>query len=229
MGQLQYQVLNMAGEEVGAMELDPRVFGAELKESLVHATVRWQRASRRAGNHSALNRANMKGGGSKPWRQKGTGRARAGSRNSPVWVGGAVAHGPQPRSYSFRLSKRARRQALTSVLTDKVLKQRLRILDKIEIGDGKTKSAAGVLGRIGIGASKAVIVNEDGSVSLARATRNIPGVQAVPVEGVNVFDLMRHEYLVCTEKGVKALQDRLIGVSAEGDNAVVEALGDSKE
>ncbi|MCB0338478.1 MAG: 50S ribosomal protein L4 [Bdellovibrionales bacterium] len=208
-----HKVIDMKGKEVGSIDLHPEVFGVKVKESLVHDTVRWQLAKRRSGTHKALTRAEMSGGGRKPWKQKGTGNARAGSNTSPVWVGGGVSHGPRPRSYEFRLSKRARRQALCSVLTDKVRKDQLRVLDSLSVETGKTKDMASVLQNVGVGRYGAVIVvDELGSSSgqlVKRAAQNLGKALVLPVSGVNVYDLLRFGHVVVSRDSVKALEERL--------------------
>lgn len=215
MESIRYKVLNIGGDEVGEMELDPEVFNAKECRSLVHQTVRWQRACRRAGSHSVLSRGNMKGGGKKPWRQKGTGRARAGTRNSPVWVGGAVAHGPQPRDYSFRLSARSRRQALASVLSSKVKANELIILDELPIKEGKTREIVSILDKLGVKDTSSLLVTPTKDEMLRRSSGNLKRSLALPVIGANVYDLLRHRYLLCTKESVSALVQRVKGSVVE--------------
>ena len=206
---LKYKMHDMSGKEVGSIELDPEVFGAKVHEAIVHETVRWQLARRRAGTHRALTRSMMKGGGKKPWKQKGTGRARAGSNISPLWVGGASVHGPLPRCYDYRLSKRSRRQALVSVLTSKVQDAKLVVLDKLQVPSGKTRDMASVLAKIGISEQDVVIVTASSEEMVSRSSRNLSKVLALSVSGVNVYDLLRHKYVVSTQDGIKALQARV--------------------
>jgi large subunit ribosomal protein L4 len=213
------KILNSEGKEVGSVELNPEVFNARLVPGIVQQAVRWQLAKRRAGTHSALNRAKKTGGGRKPFKQKGTGRARAGSSNSPVWVGGAVAHGPQPRSYEFRFPKRARRQALTSVLTSKRSNDRLVILDDLSIADGKTKSLVACLEKIGVENGSAAIILSGENSLVERSSGNLKKVKTLPVEGANVYDLLKHRYVVLTRESLEALQDRVLGVSAKEEAA----------
>jgi large subunit ribosomal protein L4 len=210
---------NMSGKEVGSVDLDPEVFAAKIHEAIVHETVRWQLARRRAGTHQALTRSMMKGGKKKPWKQKGTGRARAGSGVSPLWVGGASIHGPLPRDYDFRLSKRSRRQALASVLTSKVQEEKLVILDKLQIPSGKTKDFAAVLKKIGIAEQDAIVVTAKSEDMVTRSSRNIQKVLALSVAGVNVYDLLRHKYIVSTKDGIEALQARVKGQGASEEAA----------
>ncbi len=237
MKSLTYKVLDSKGAEVGTIELDPAIFGAPILEDLVHQTVRWQRAKMRAGTHSTLTKGVMKGGNRKPRKQKGSGRARCGSNTSPLWVGGAVAHGPHPRSYEFRLSKRVRKQALASVLSDKVRTSRLIVLDQISNPSGKTKDFAKLLKDVGVTDSRvALVLDAPGGAEAAsekatakksskkgaavadtnsvmrsavsRSARNIDGLIAFPVGGTNVYDLARTKFLVCSKAGVKELEKR---------------------
>lgn len=217
-----YKVLNMEGKEVGSMELDPEIFQTKVDQKLVQQTVVWQLNCRRAGTHSAKTRAEVSGGGRKPWPQKGRGTARSGSNTSPVWVGGGVAHGPKPRDYSTRVSKRTRRQALLSVLTEKVNQKQLVILDDLQIESGKTKQMQQVLKNIGIAAGERkgiAIIMPDKQEAVWRSSRNIPRTVTLPVAGVNVYDLMKAKYLISTKQGITALQIRLKGVGEEGAEA----------
>lgn len=211
------KVLNMEGREVGTISLDPEVFDAKINESLVHKAVRWQRNSRRAGTHSALTKAEVSGGGKKPWRQKGTGRARAGSNTSPLWVGGGVIHGPKPRSYEFRFNKRERRLALASALTDLRRRGNLLVLDELKVESGKTRDMQAVLTRIGAGRSKTMIISSvaDRSSGLARSSRNLASVVTLPVSGVNVYDLVNARFVVATREGVTSLQARVKGLQED--------------
>ena len=205
---LNCKVLSLDGKEVGSLALSPSVFGAPIRQGIVHATVRWQRACARAGTHSTLDKGEMEGGNRKPWRQKGTGRARSGSNTSPVWVGGAVAHGPHPRDYSFRLNKRFRREALAAVLSDKVKNGKLVVLENLST-KGTTKEMKGILGKIGVAQTKTLIVLPERDDMVWRSSSNLTGVSTQAVAGVNVYDLLNAEYLVSTKDGIAALQARL--------------------
>lgn len=206
---IKYKVVSMKGEDKGSIELDPRVFGADVNETLVHETVRWQLARRRAGTQSVLGRADMKGGGKKPWRQKGTGNARAGSNTSPLWVGGGQVHAPKPRCYDYRLPKRTRTQALVSVLSEKVSSNSLVILDDLAVESGKTKQMVEILEKIGVGANKAVLVVAEENAKLSRSANNIANLSTLKVDGVNVYDLLCSKYIVSTRKGIEAIQERV--------------------
>ena len=219
MSTIKYKVVNKEGKEVGTVDLDARVFQAPDNENLVHDVVVWQLNKRRAGTHSSQTRTMMEGGGRKPWRQKGTGRARAGSNNSPLWVGGAVTFGPQPRDYTSRVTKRTRRQALASVLSDKVRQSTLVVLDSFGLEKPRTKDMASILGSVCAEKTKALVVlpstegGDDKQIAVAKSSHNLTGVKAIPVEGINVYDVLNHKYLVCTKDAVASLQDRLLGGS----------------
>lgn len=217
MSSVSYKVLSSDGKEVGTVDLDPKVFNAEVLEYLVHDAVVWQRNKKRAGTHSALTKAEVSGGGKKPWKQKGTGNARAGSNTSPLWVGGGVTHGPKPRDYTTRLSKRARRQALCSVLTDKVRNEGLKIVDSLVVKSGKTRDMVDLLKKLGVAGESITLVqsdNENGA-AVERASRNIAGIKPLKVSGVNVYDLLKNKYLVVTKEDILALQGRIL---KEGEN-----------
>lgn len=215
MNALKHKVVNIEGKEIGTIDLNPAVFATRVDESVIHEVVRWQLARRRQGTHSTLNRARMEGGGRKPFKQKGSGRARAGSRNSPIWVGGAVAHGPTPRDYDYRLPKRARRQALSAVLSNKLIQERIVILDEINIADGKTKSMLECLEKIGVKDGSATIVLNEKNESVERSSSNLKKVKTLPSYGANVYDLMNRTYLVSTKAGIEALQARLAEKKSE--------------
>jgi large subunit ribosomal protein L4 len=166
-----------------------------------------QRANKRAGTHSTKTRGEAGAAAEKPWRQKGTGRARAGSSRSPIWTGGAIIFGPQPRDYSYRLPSSARRSALRSALAMRLRENALTVVDKIEIADGKTKSVLQVLGALGL--EKTLIIVEAANPLLERAARNLPGVKVLRVEGANDYDILRHTHLVVTREAVDALRGRI--------------------
>lgn len=215
MENVKYSVVNMGGKEVGSIDLDGSVFGAPVNESLVHQTVRWQLAKRRAGTHSTLSRSDMWASGAKPVKQKKTGRARAGSFVSPLWVGGAVVFGPKPRSYDFRLTKRTRRQALAAVLSEKTSTKMLRIVDEITMKTPRTGEFVEMLGKIGASDGGVAIVLGDKNEIVMKSLRNIPKVTLLPAAGVNVYDLLRHKYLVATKEGIKALEGRVLQTEGE--------------
>lgn len=207
MAKISVNVLNMDGKEVGTLDLDPTVFDAPPLEHLVHLMVRWQRAKGRAGTHSTLTKGTMEGGAKKPWKQKGTGRARAGSSTSPLWVGGAVAHGPHPRSYEFRMNKQERRAALTAILSARHRDGRFIVLDSLAIKSAKTKDMAKVLKKIGA-TGKTCLVIPELDAAIARSSRNLKGVMALSTLGANVYDLVNANFVVSTKAGVEALTSR---------------------
>lgn len=209
---LAYPVISLDGKEVGSINLHPEVFDAPIRSDIVHAAVTWQRNRRRAGTHSTITRGEMLGGGKKPFKQKGTGRARQGSTTSPIFVGGGVAHGPQPRSYETRVPKRLRIQALRSVLTDKRVNNGLIIVDDFKIKEAKTKNVAGMLRKLGIDHEKVVIVLPLEGELLFRASRNIPTVRPLAIEGLNVYDLVDHSILLCSKGDVERIQERALGI-----------------
>lgn len=216
---VQAKMRKSSGGEAGTIDLSADVFGAPVYTHLVHQVVRWQRAKKRAGTHDVLSRSEMKGGGKKPWKQKGTGRARAGSIISPLWVGGAVVHGPSPRSYEFKVPKGVRRKALSSALTAKVKTDSLIIVDQIASTDGKTKGMASMLKSLGVSGSILVVLSDKtftdkGSENTVKAIRNIARVNLIPVNGINVYDIMRAKYVVVASDAVKGIESRCLG-SAE--------------
>lgn len=203
-----YKVINKDGKEVGNMSLNPSVFGAPVLQDLVQSAVRWQRAKSRAGTHSVLTRSNIKGGAKKPFKQKGTGRARAGSSVSPLWVGGAVVHGPTPRSYEFRFPKRVRKQALAAVLSDKVNNEAIKIVDDLAFS-GKTKEFSAMLDKLELAGKKVLLVvngKEQSEESLVRAARNLPKVEILSIAGLNVYSLMNAETVLCSKAVMEQFQ-----------------------
>ncbi|MBN2808637.1 MAG: 50S ribosomal protein L4 [Deltaproteobacteria bacterium] len=199
-------VYNMQKEKVAETEIADAVFNAEIKEHLVRDVVVWQLAKRRRGTVAVKNRSRVKGGAAKPWRQKGTGRARAGTSRSPIWRGGGVIFGPQQRDYSYRLPKEVRRQALISVLTQKFQDGKLLIFNDFNLETVKTKQIAELLKRFAV--NKAVLVAEDNQ-ELYLSTRNLQGAMAVNQNGVNVYDLLRYDYLMLSDASLKKIEGAL--------------------
>jgi large subunit ribosomal protein L4 len=200
-------VVNQAKEPAGEITLPAGVFDGPVRRHLLYEVVNMQRASRRAGTASTKTRAAVRGGGKKPWRQKGTGRARAGSTRSPIWVGGAIVFGPQPRDYSYRLPASARRSALRSALAMKVREGKLVVLDAIAIADGKTRSMAQMLDALGL--TNVLIIIATADLLLERAARNLPTVKVLRAAGANVEDILRYQHLVLTRDAVAALSGRV--------------------
>ena len=198
---------SMSGSQVGEIDL-PGSFGERRRNHLIYEVVQSQLASRRAGTHATKTRAMVSGGGKKPWKQKGTGRARAGSSRSPLWAGGATVFGPQPRDYSYRLPAQARRTALRSAIADRQREGALQVLDSIALPEAKTKRLVEMLGALGLEKSVLIVIagRDD---SLERAARNLPGVKVLRSEGLIVADVLRHKTLVLTQDAVAALAERV--------------------
>jgi len=198
---------SMSGSQVGEIDL-PGSFGERRRNHLIYEVVQSQLASRRAGTHATKTRAMVSGGGKKPWKQKGTGRARAGSSRSPLWAGGATVFGPQPRDYSYRLPAQARRTALRSAIADRQREGALQVLDSIALPEAKTKRLVEMLGALGLEKSVLIVIagRDD---TLERAARNLPGVKVLRSEGLNVADVLRHKTLVLTQDAVAALAERV--------------------
>ncbi|AMA64379.1 MAG: 50S ribosomal protein L4 [Kurthia gibsonii] len=201
-------VLSQTGSSVGEIELNDAIFGIEPNESVVFDAVIAQRASLRQGTHKVKNRSEVAGGGRKPWRQKGTGRARQGSIRSPQWRGGGIVFGPTPRSYAYKLPKKVRRLALKSVLSAKVADTELVVLDALTLAAPKTKDFVQVLSDLKI-ESKALFVTADVEENVALAARNIPGVTVLTAEGINVLDLVGHNQVVMTKSAVEKIEEVL--------------------
>ena len=200
-------VVNQAKAPAGELTLPAGLFDGPVRRHLLYEVVKMQRANRRAGTAATKTRGEVSGGGKKPWRQKGTGRARAGSNRSPIWVGGATIFGPQPRDYSYRLPATARRSALRSVLALKVKQDQLVVLDKIDIEPAKTKVVAKMLADLGL--TSVLIVVGEAHPSLERAARNLPRVKVIRAAGANVYDILRYRHLVLTREAIVALEQRV--------------------
>ncbi|WP_048601064.1 50S ribosomal protein L4 [Rubeoparvulum massiliense] len=199
---------NQTGSQVGEIELSDAVFGIKPNEALLHQAVLLQQAAERQGTHAVKNRAAVRGGGRKPWRQKGTGRARQGSIRSPQWVGGGVVFGPTPRKYGFKMPKKMRRLALKSALSSKALSDELVVLEGLNLEQPKTSLMAQVLK--GLQADrKALVVSEQFDEKVALSARNIPGVKYMTVNGLNVLDIIRFDKLIITKDAVTRVEEVL--------------------
>ena len=201
-------VYNSANQQVGDIELNDSVFGVEMNAGLVHQAVVMQLASRRLGTHATKTRGLVRGGGRKPWRQKGTGRARSGSTRSPLWVGGGTVFGPQPRSYAFRMPKKQRRLAIKCALSDKVASGDFIVLDDLQFDAPKTKSVIQMLGDFGVDA-KSLIITLDENENVELSSRNIPGVKAINTMGLNVYDILNHTKLFITKAAIEKIEEVL--------------------
>lgn len=201
-------VFNMDGKQIGDLELNEAIFGAEVNQTLLHSVVVNQLANRRQGTHSTKNRALVRGGGRKPWRQKGTGRARQGSIRSPQWVGGGTVFGPTPRDYSFRMPKKARRAALKSALSAKVAAGKLIVVDEISLAEPKTRVMTSVFRALNADKKPLVVMGEWDAI-VEKSTRSIPNALYSKSMGLNVYDVLNHEHLVMTKDAVAKLEEVL--------------------
>ncbi|EST10612.1 50S ribosomal protein L4 [Sporolactobacillus laevolacticus] len=201
-------VFDQKGAEVGAVELADAVFGIEPNEHVVYQAVVMQQASQRQGTHAVKNRSAVRGGGRKPWKQKGTGRARQGSIRSPQWVGGGTVFGPTPRSYAYKLPKKVRRLAIKSVLSGKAGDNDLIVLDALTIEAPKTKEIVALLNNLSV-SEKALIVTNDVDETAVLSSRNIPGVKVLAANEVNVLDVVAHNKLIVTKEAAAKLEEVL--------------------
>lgn len=199
---------NQAGSQVGEVELSDAVFGIEPNNNVLFDAIVMQRATRRQGTHKVKNRSEVSGGGRKPWRQKGTGRARQGSIRSPQWRGGGIVFGPTPRSYSFKLPKKVRRLAIKSALSTKVLGNDVVVLENLTIEAPKTKDMVQVLNALSVN-KKVLVVTADADQTIELSARNIPGVTVVDANGVNVLDVMNHDKMVITKEAAEKVGEVL--------------------
>jgi len=187
--------------------LNEGIFGAKPRTHLLHQAVVMQLANRRTGSAATKSKGFVSGGGKKPWRQKGTGRARAGSVRSPIWVGRGTVFGPQPRDYSYRMPRTARREALLSALSLKKRENKVIVVDKFELEQAKTKLMVQALAELKVASALLVIPQADAKIE--RSARNLPKVKVLRVEGLNVYDLLRYEHLILTDDALKILQEKL--------------------
>jgi large subunit ribosomal protein L4 len=202
---------------VGSFTLDGDIFDVPVRRDLLHRVVRWQLAARQQGTHAAKTRSQVAGGGRKPWKQKGTGRARAGTTRAPQWRGGGASHGPVPRSHAHRLPKRLRRAGLRCALSAKAWERRLLVVDSLAPADGRTRTAAAAVGALLEGAPRRSVLlvdaakddGADGGEVLRRGVANLPWVDALPAVGVNVYSILQRDYLVVTRRAVEAVAARL--------------------
>ena len=199
-------VYDLNGKKVSDIELAENVFGIEPNEAIVHSVLKNYLANQRQGTQSTKTRSEVSGGGRKPWRQKGTGRARQGSTRAPQWIKGGIALGPKPRSYRYTVNKKERRLAIRSVLSSKVLEKELTVLDKIELKEIKTKSMVKALSALKL-EGKTLIVLSENNTNVVMSARNIEGVKTISANNINVFDLLKYNNLVLPVDTVKKLEE----------------------
>ena len=198
-------VYNMEGKEVGTIELNDAVFGVEINEHLVHMAVVQQLANNRQGTQKAKTRSEVRGGGRKPWRQKGTGHARQGSTRAPQWTGGGMVFAPVPRDYSFKLNRKEKRAALKSALTSRVQENKLVVLDELKFDEIKTKKFAEVLKNLNL--DKALVVLNENDQNVVMSAKNIPTVKTAQVNTINVYDVLKYNTVVLTKAAVESLEE----------------------
>ena len=199
-------VYNMQGKKVSDVELSAAVFGIEPNETVVHSVLVNYLANQRQGTQSTKTRAEVRGGGRKPWRQKGTGRARQGSIRAPQWVKGGIALGPKPRSYKYTVNKKERRLAIKSLLSSKVLEKELTVVDKLELAEIKTKTMVKALADLKV-EGKTLIVLPENNKNVLMSARNIEGVKTITLNNINVFDLLKYNNLVLPLETVKKIEE----------------------
>lgn len=200
------KVVNMAGAEVGTMTLSDKVFGAEVNEAVLHAAVRAYLSNQRQGTQSTLTRTEVSGGGKKPWRQKGSGRARQGSTRSPQWTHGGVALGPKPRLYKVKLNKKVRRTAMFSALSAKVADSEMIVVDSITAAEFKTRAMVNMLTAVGAG-KKSLVVLAENDEKVVRSLSNIPGVKTVQYNEINVYDILNCDSFVVAKDAAQKIEE----------------------
>ena len=199
-------VYDMANKKVGDIELNESIFGVEMNAGLLHQAVVMQLAAQRLGTHATKTRGFVRGGGRKPWRQKGTGRARSGSTRSPIWVGGGTVFGPHPRSYAFRMPRKQRRLAIKCALSDKVKSGDFIVLESLDFDAPKTKQVVKMLGDFSVG-NKALFITGEEAANVEKSARNIPGVKAIHTMGLNVYDILNHDKLFITTDAITRIEE----------------------
>jgi large subunit ribosomal protein L4 len=200
-------VINIQGEKVGEVELNDSIWATDVKPYLIHDVVVMQLNNRRRGTASTKTRGEVRGGGRKPWKQKGTGRARSGSSTSPVWVGGGTVFGPKPKEYHMSVPKKVRKAALRSALTVRNEESAMKVIDKLQLDAISTKSFAGIMRTLNL--SKPLVVVNGKDETIERSARNIPYTKILRVEGLNVYDVMRHDQFVVTVDALQRIEEAL--------------------
>ena len=200
------EVKNIKNENVGEIDLNDLIFNREVKNYVLHEVVRQQRAARRNGTASTKTRKEVRGSGAKPWRQKGTGRARAGTRKSPIWRGGGTTFGPKPRDYSFKLNRKVKQQAVAMALSARYQEGNLVVLDDFTLEAIKTKEFVSIMEVLEL--NNALIVVDSENEELSKSSRNVPGYRVMKTDGVNVYDILLHEKLVLLQPAIERLEER---------------------
>ena len=198
-------VFDMSGAKVSTMDLNDSVFCVKVNEAAMHMAVTNYLANQRQGTQSALTRAEVSGGGIKPWRQKGTGRARQGSTRAPHWTHGGIVFAPKPRDYRFSMNRKVKKLALLSAISSKLAEGKLIVLDKIEMNEYKTKTVVGMMSALK--AENALVVNADTNMFFVKSAANIPGVKAARVNTINTYEILKHDTLILTQDAVKELEE----------------------
>lgn len=201
-------VVDIDNNKVAEVELNDAVFGAEVNEATIHDVVKMQLASRRSGTSATKGRSDVRGGGKKPWRQKGTGRARAGTSRSPIWRGGGIVFGPQPRDYSYSIPKKVRKKALISALSMKVKEEKMTILRDFPMEKISTKAFQKVVDLFGL--KKVLFVIDQDNLFLMKSSQNLRNVKMVRAEGINVYDMLKYEHLILLEPSIKKIEGALL-------------------
>ncbi len=200
-------MVNTKNESVGQVELNDAIFNRDVKVHILHEVVRMQRAARRAGNACTKTRVEVSGSGKKPWRQKGTGRARSGSRTSPVWRGGGVAFGPKPRSYEFKVNKKVKKQAVAMALSARLQEGNLIVLDELAMDQIKTKDFVGIMNVLEV--ENGLIVMNDASENVVKSSRNVNGYKVLSSDGLNVYDILLHKKVILVQPVIESIEERL--------------------
>ena len=201
-------IVNTSNESVGEIELNDAVFNREVKIHVLHEVVRKQRAAKRSGNACTKSRIEVRGGGRKPWRQKGTGRARSGSNTSPVWRGGGVAFGPKPRSYDFKVNRKVRQQAVAMALSARFQEGNLVVMDDFQMSQIKTKDFVGIMS--GLEIQNGLIIMDEGADNLQKSSRNVHGYKVMSSEGLNVYDILLHKKIVLIKPVIENIEKRVL-------------------
>jgi large subunit ribosomal protein L4 len=210
---MKIDVVSIEGKKVGELELADSVFGTKVKDYLLWEVVKAQQAAKRAGTHATKTRMHVRGGGKKPYKQKGTGNARQGSTRAPHFVGGGKVFGPHPRDYSYTVPKKVKRAALASALSLRAQENKLVVIDKLSFDAPKTKKLAGILKALGL--KSALVVDAKQNANLTKSGKNLPKSKTLPPEGLNVYDILNHPVLVIAKDAVKAVEARIVGAETE--------------